>query len=311
MLDAFEPSYVALSQAGTLGARVRMALEELKDCRACPRDCHIDRTVGETGVCRTGRHARVASASPHLGEEDCLRGRNGSGTIFFARCNLQCVFCQNWDISQRTVGKECTARQIAEVMIDLQRRGCHNINFVTPEHVVPQVVEAVGEAVPRGLTIPIVYNTSAYDSLDSLRLLDGVVDVYMPDFKFWKNDSARRYLKAKDYPDRAREAILEMQRQVGPLHTSPDGVAQRGLLVRHMVMPGFVDESKAIFEWIASEVSKDTFVNIMSQYRPEYQVGQRTGDAGGKYAEINRRPTVEEMSEARHAARSAGLWRFD
>jgi putative pyruvate formate lyase activating enzyme len=221
------------------------------------------------------------------------------------------VFCQNWDISQRSTGSECSAERIADLMIALQDQGCHNINFVTPEHVVPQVVEAIADAVARGLSIPIVYNTSAYDSLDSLELLGGLVDIYMPDFKFWGRETSRRYLKAKDYPGRAREAIVEMQRQVGPLRFSPEGIARRGVLVRHLVMPGLLHETQEIFEWLAREVSPDTFVNIMAQYRPENRVGERGRDGEVQYAEINRRPTGEEMNRAYRLAWEAGLWRFD
>jgi putative pyruvate formate lyase activating enzyme len=310
ILDPFEPAYLSLCRSGEMGDRVRRALGELECCRACPRNCRIDRMAGETKVCGTGRHARVASASPHFGEEDCLRGWGGSGTIFFARCNLGCVFCQNWDISQGDAGTECAAERIADLMIALQERGCHNINFVTPEHVVPQVIEAVAEAAERGLSVPIVYNTSAYDSLESLRLLDGIVDVYMPDFKFWVPESSRRYLGAEDYPDRARDAILEMHRQTGPLRLSPDGVARRGVLVRHLVMPGLVGESKAIFEWLAGELSADSFVNIMDQYRPEHRVGEKTAGGRVRFAEIDRGPTRGELAEAHDAARGAGLWRF-
>jgi putative pyruvate formate lyase activating enzyme len=196
-------------------------------------------------------------------------------------------------------------------MISLQNQGCHNINFVTPEHVVPQVIEAIAEAIPFGLRVPIVYNTSAYDSIDSLKLLDGIVDIYMPDFKFWKADSAKRLCKAKDYPDRAREAILEMHRQVGPLKFGADGVARRGVLIRHLVMPGQLDETTAIFDWLAGEVSPDTFVNIMPQYRPAHEVGRIDQDGEPKYAEINRGLTVNDLAAAHDAARNAGLWRFD
>ncbi len=311
VLDPFEPTYLSLHRSGQMGPRVRAALEGLDDCCACPRNCHVNRTAGETRVCGTGRYASVASVSPHFGEEACLRGWNGSGTIFFALCNLRCVFCQNWDISQRSVGSECSAARIADLMIALQTQGCHNINFVTPEHVVPQVIEAIAEAVPRGLSIPIVYNTGAYDSLESLGLLEGVVDIYMPDFKLWGTDTSRRYLRAKDYPERAREAILEMHRQVGPLRFSPDGIARRGVLVRHLVMPGLLDETKAILEWLAREVSPDTFVNIMGQYRPENHVGERKEDGSIRFAEINRGPWRDELTQAYRIAREAGLWRFD
>jgi putative pyruvate formate lyase activating enzyme len=196
-------------------------------------------------------------------------------------------------------------------MLDLQEQGCHNVNFVTPEHVAPQLIEAIAAAAPAGLRVPVVYNTSAYDALSSLRLLDGLVDVYMPDFKFWKPETALALARARDYPERAREAIREMHRQVGPLRFGPDGLARRGVLVRHLVMPGQEDEAAAIFEWLAREVSPDTYVNLMGQYRPEYQVGQITQNGNTKYAEINRRPLAREMQAAHAAARRAGLWRFD
>jgi putative pyruvate formate lyase activating enzyme len=309
--EDWEPAYLATHRRGELGARVRAALAELRDCRACPRNCGIDRLANETRVCNTGRHAIVSSAFAHFGEEDCLRGWNGSGTIFFGLCNLRCVFCQNWDISQKKRGKELTAEEIADLMLALQTQGCHNINFVTPEHVAPQVVEVLAQAVPRGLRIPIVYNTSAYDAVSSLGLLDGLVDIYMPDFKFWARESARQLCKAKDYPERAREAIAEMHRQVGPLRFGPDGLARRGVLVRHLVMPGQADEAEAIFAWLASELSPDTYVNIMGQYRPDYEVGAIAKDGASKYTAINRRPHGDELDLAERAARRAGLWRFD
>jgi putative pyruvate formate lyase activating enzyme len=310
VVEPFEPAYRSLTRA-EISRRVEAGLRELENCCACPRNCHINRTAGETRVCHSGRYALVSSAFPHFGEEDCLRGCNGSGTIFFGFCNLRCVFCQNWDISQRSGGLECGPDTIADMMIELQDRGCHNINFVTPEHVVPQVLEAVAAAIPRGLSVPIVYNTSAYDAVASLQLLDGLVDIYMPDFKFWERDTARRLGKAKDYPERAREAIAEMSRQVGPLRFGPDGVAKRGLLVRHLVMPGLVSETEAIFRWLADEISPDTFVNIMGQYRPAYQVGEIASKGGVKYSDINRPPYDTEMKQAYRAARRAGLWRFD
>ena len=311
MIDDFEPAYLGLLRAGKIEERVAAGLKELEDCCACPRNCHVNRLRNETRVCNTGRYARVASAFPHFGEEDCLRGWNGSGTIFFSLCNLRCVFCQNWDISQQTVGAECGPEEIGDLMLGLQRQGCHNINFVTPEHVAPQVLEAIAAAVPRGLNLPIVYNTSAYDAVSSLQLLDGIVDIYMPDFKFWTYESARRYVKAKDYPERAKEAIKEMHRQVGPLKFGRDGLARRGVLVRHLVMPGQTEEVAAICRWLAEELSPDAYINLMGQYRPEFQVGAEGKDGKLQYAEINRRPTEVEMSRAYEAARRAGLWRFD
>ena len=311
MIEDFEPAYLSLLRAGALEERVAAALDELKECRACPRDCGINRLENETMVCRTGRHAIVSSVFAHFGEEDCLRGWRGSGTIFFGLCNLRCVFCQNWDISQKRVGKECTAREIAAHMLDLQRIGCHNINFVTPEHVAPQVIEAIAVAAAAGLRLPIVYNTSSYDALSSLRLLDGLIDIYMPDFKFWSEERSARLAKARDYPRRAREAVLEMHRQVGPLRFGPDGLARRGVLVRHLVMPGQLEEASAIFDWLSREVSQDTYVNIMAQYRPEYRVGETRKNGSRLHEEIHRTPTSMELEGARVAARAAGLWRFD
>ena len=309
LLDPFEPAYRRVPK-DEMERRVEAGLEELADCRACPRDCGVDRIAGATGVCHTGRRAIVSSAFPHFGEEDCLRGWNGSGTIFFGLCNLRCVFCQNWEISQRAKGEECDAGRIAELMLALQARGCHNINFVTPEHVVPQVVEAIAVASEQGLELPIVYNTSAYDSVDSLRLLDGLVDLYMPDFKFWSRDTARRLCKAKDYPERAREAIAEMHRQVGVLRFGPDGLARRGVLVRHLVMPGQLEEARSIFAWLAA-LSPDTYVNVMGQYRPEYEVGGIARGGAPRYGGLDRRPDAGEVGAAVAAARAAGLRRLD
>ena len=310
-IEPFEPAYLALHRDGTLPTRVEDALAELACCRCCPRDCEIDRLKDETKACFTGRHAILSSAFAHRGEEDCLRGRNGSGTIFFGMCNLRCVFCQNWDISQKQRGHECTAEQIARIALDLQAQGCHNINFVTPEHVAPQVVEAIGVAVPLGLRLPIVYNTSAYDALSSLRLMEGLIDIYMPDFKFWHASTASRLARARDYPERARKAIREMHRQVGPLRFGPDGLARRGLLIRHLVMPGQTDETRAILEWIATELGPDTYINLMGQYRPEYRVGDVASDGSPKYPEIDRIPAASEMVAAHKAARDVGLTRLD
>jgi putative pyruvate formate lyase activating enzyme len=310
VLDPFEPAYASLP-AGEINARVEAAHRELEDCCACPRNCHVNRMANETKICHTGRYARVASAAPHFGEEDCLRGTRGSGTIFFSLCNLRCVFCQNWDISQRSVGRELPPERIADVMLSLQERGCHNINFVTPEHVAPQVLEAVAAAIPRGLQLPIVYNTSGYDSVKSLQLLEDIVDVYMPDFKFWERATAKRLAKAPDYPQRAREAIREMHRQVGPLRFAPNGLARRGVLVRHLVMPGQLAEATAIFRWLAGDISPDTYVNIMGQYGPAYEVGTIARNGRKRYDQIARRPGHDEIQAACDAARDAGLWRFD
>lgn len=261
-----------------------------------------------------GKTIAVLGPGTGLGVSGLIPGRRGwagSGTIFFSLCNLQCVFCQNWDISQRSSGEELPPDRIAEIMIRLQEQGCHNINFVTPEHVVPQLLEAIAVAIPQGLRLPIVYNTSAYDSVESLKLFDGIVDIYMPDFKFWERATAKRLAKAPDYPARARDAIREMHRQVGPLRFAPNGLARRGVLVRHLVMPGQTEEAAAIFRWLAKELSPDTYVNIMGQYHPEFQVGQASTTGGAKYSEINRRPTQDEIGCVRRAARDAGLWRLD
>lgn len=272
----------------------------------CPRECPVDRLADEVGVCRTGRLAQVSSAFAHFGEEDCLRGSRGSGTIFFSYCNLKCVFCQNYEISWEGGGRRVEARELADLMLALQRRGCHNVNLVTPEHVVPQVLEALPHAVAAGLRIPIVYNTSAYDSMRSLELLDGVVDIYMPDFKVWSPDVARRLLLAEDYPEVARRALKEMHRQVGDLELDDDGIAVRGLLVRHLVMPGGVAGTREVSRFLSEEVSPDTYVNIMGQYRPAGRVGRR-----GRYGEINRPVSRGEMLEAYRAAAEAGLHRLD
>jgi putative pyruvate formate lyase activating enzyme len=306
ILDDFEPAYMAMWRAGRLDARVEAALGELEVCRLCPRDCDVNRLADERALCRTGRYAQVATALAHFGEEDCLRGTRGSGTIFFAFCNLRCVFCQNWDISQAPSGVESKAEDIADLMLQLQSAGCHNINFVTPEHVAPQVAEAITIAVHCGLEIPIVYNTSSYDSAASLRLMNGLVDIYMPDFKFWSPTTARRLARAEDYPDTAQAAIAEMHRQVGVLRFGRDGVARRGVLVRHLVMPGQLDEATEIFRWLVGELSPDTYVNIMSQYRPQHRV-----PGNNRYRDVDRRPTAAEMAATYRAAREAGLWRFD
>jgi putative pyruvate formate lyase activating enzyme len=280
----------------------------LADCRACPRDCGVNRLEDRWAACKTGRYAVVASFFPHFGEEDCLRGWNGSGTIFFAHCNLRCVFCQNFDISQDikpAAERGSTPRDIARMMLWLQAQGCHNINFVTPEHVAPQVVEAVSEAAGGGLHLPIVYNTSAYDALESLALLDGIVDIFMPDFKYWSAERSKAYMKAADYPEAARAAIKAMHAQVGPLVFDEDGLARRGLLIRHLVMPGCLDETKAILEWIVSELGPQTYVNLMDQYFPAGKVG------AAAYPEINRRPTSAEFGEAQRIANDLGLRRLD
>ncbi len=293
-----EPAYRALHASGEIARRARLLQESLAECRLCPRRCGADRLSGESGECRVGRLARVSSAFPHFGEEAVLVGTGGSGTIFFSECNLRCVFCQNWDISHGGEGREVEDDDLATLMLALQDRGCHNVNLVTPSHVVAQVVAALAIAASRGLRIPIVFNTSAYDSVETLRALDGLVDVYMPDFKYWTPEASATFLTAPDYPDVARAAIQEMHRQVGDLQVGRDGVAVRGLLVRHLVMPGAVPESLEIIRFLA-EVSPGTHLNVMAQYRP-------LGDAG-KTPGIARRPFWGEVEAVRRAAKEAGL----
>jgi len=294
-----EPSYLALHRSGELDRRAAEAVAALADCTVCPRDCHVDRLADLRMFCATGRRARVATHFAHFGEEDCLRGWNGSGTIFFSWCNLRCVFCQNGDISQKPEGEEVDAERLAAMMLELQAAGCHNVNFVTPEHVVPQVLEAVAIAADCGLRLPLVYNTSSYDSPESLRWMEGVIDIYMPDFKYWDPDRAERYLKARDYPEVARRTIREMHRQVGDLSFDSRGLARRGLLVRHLVMPDAVEDGIRILDWLAREVSSDTYVNVMDQYFPTHKAS--------RYPEIDRRTSRREFRAVRRRAATLGL----
>jgi putative pyruvate formate lyase activating enzyme len=349
--SGFTPAYLRLGLE-ELERRAATAVEGLAACRACPRNCDVDRLSDRWAACKTGRYAVVTSAFPHLGEEDCLRGWNGSGTIFFGHCNLRCVFCQNFDISQgleagpprprparggpgashvssagdpvgrrrspglpegpRLPGPSGTVGTsglppdaLAALMLRLQEMGCHNINLVTPEHVVPQVLEALVLAVRKGLRLPLVYNTSAYDCLESLSLLDGVVDIYMPDLKLFSPELSQRYLKARDYPEVAKAALKEMHRQVGFLQVDASGLATEGVLVRHLVMPGLPEESRAIFQWIVRELGPGTYVNVMAQYRPAGKVGR------GRYPEIDRPLEPLSYGAALAMAREAGLTRLD
>jgi putative pyruvate formate lyase activating enzyme len=296
--------YLELHAAGELRERAHRALGLLEGrCLVCPRLCKVDRLADRPGLCRVGRQAVVASYFPHFGEEDCLRGRRGSGTIFFSGCNLRCVFCQNHDISWQLQGERVTPERLAGMMLELQAMGCHNINWVTPEHVVPQILEALPLAVDGGLRLPIVYNTSAYDSPESLALMDGVVDVYMPDFKLWSSELARSYLAKRDYPEVARHSLGEMHRQVGDLVLAADGMARRGLIVRHLVMPGLLDETEAILRFIADELGPDTYVNVMAQYYP----AGRTGE----FPEIDRHLYRSEFERALELADALGLRRLD
>lgn len=305
------PAYLELAASGDLAARAQRARRLLRACVLCPRRCRADRLGGEAGLCGVARLARVASYGPHHGEERCLSGARGSGAVFFGGCSLGCAFCQNWDISHVpdgrggvAAGEEVDAAELAGIMLTLQSQGCHNINLVTPSHVVPQILEALAAATERGLRLPVVYNTSAYDALVALSLLGGVVDVYMPDFKYWSADAAELYLTARDYPDAARRAIAAMYRQVGDLVIDASGLARRGVLVRHLVMPGGLDDSGRIFAWLA-ELSANMFVNVMRQYRPEGLVGAQPE----RYAPIARRLSGGEHREALALAAAAGLRR--
>jgi putative pyruvate formate lyase activating enzyme len=301
-----DPSYVELWRSGELERRAAEAFELLGErCVVCPRGCKVDRRADVKGLCAIGRNAVVASYFPHFGEENCLRGRKGSGTIFFSGCNLRCVFCQNHDISWEVRGEKVKPARLAEMMLELQAIGCHNVNWVTPEHVVPQILEAMPLAVEGGLRLPIVYNTSSYDSLDSLRLLEGVVSIYMPDVKLLTSEAARRYLKRADYPDVARETVREMHRQVGQLELDERGLARCGLLVRHLVMPGLLEETEAVLHFVAEDLGPGTYVNLMAQYYPSGRVGS------DEYQEINRHVYREEYEAALELAESLGLARLD
>ena len=298
-----EPAYLKTFREGELTTRVEEALKRMEACDLCPRECGVNRMKGETGFCETGRRAKVASYSAHFGEEDPLVGQYGSGTIFISSCNLLCSFCQNYEISHQKEGLEVEPAQMAEMMVHLADRGCHNINFVTPSHVVPQLLEALACAVEMGLKVPLVYNTGGYDKPDTLRMLDGLFDIYMPDFKFWEEKWADRYCGAPNYRDVVINAVKEMHRQVGDLVMDEQGVAVRGLLVRHLVMPGDVSGTEKIMDFLVKEVSVNTYVNVMDQYRP---CGKAHKDAF-----VNRRLRPEEFRRAMDAAIRAGLKRID
>lgn len=300
----FQPAYVALAASGELAKRAKAAYRHLEDCDLCARYCCVNRRKGiEGAVCRTGERAVVASYGAHHGEEDPLRGSAGSGTIFFSWCNLRCVFCQNWDISQRGVGREVEPREIADMMLALQAQGCHNINFVSPSHVVAQIIAAVADAAARGLRLPLVYNTGGYDSPEALALLEGIIDIYMPDMKYGDSALARRYSKVRNYVEVNRAAVKEMHRQVGDLVLDDNGIAQRGLLVRHLVMPHSIAGTGEVLAFLASDVSRNTYLNLMDQYRPAYRVDE--------FPELDRPITREEYPGALAIAARHGLRRLD
>jgi len=299
----FSPSYLDLHAKGILEERAAEARVRMKSCRLCPRECKVNRQEDERGFCRTGRNSVVSSYSPHFGEEDPLVGSGGSGTIFFTHCNLLCLFCQNYEISHLGEGREVSPDRLARVMLHLQEQGCHNINFVSPSHVVPQILAALPMAIEGGLKVPLVYNTGGYDSLETLRLLEGVFDLYMPDLKFMDGEFSQRYCRAKDYPERARAAIREMHRQVGDLILDHRSVAERGLLVRHLVLPGGLAGTREAMRFLAREVSPDTYVNVMAQYHP-------CGDAM-EHPPLNRRITSKEYEEALKIAQEERIRRLD
>lgn len=282
-----------------LSERLEKALEISSNCELCPRKCHVNRLKDEKGFCKTGRNALVSSYGPHFGEEKVLVGRFGSGTIFFTHCNLACVFCQNYDISQLGKGNEVSAQELADIMLELQRMGCHNINLVSPTHWVAQILEALLIAFEEGLKIPIVYNTGSYDSVDTLKLLDGIVDIYMPDIKYGDDEAGMRYSIAPNYFSVAKKAVKEMHRQVGDLKTDDRGIAVKGLLVRHLVLPNDLAGTEKVMEFLATEISTETFVNIMDQYRPLYKARQ--------YPELSRPVNRAEFQRAVKIARKHGI----
>ena len=263
-----EPVYIVTYNKGLFADKIKRAYDMLSSCELCPRKCNVDRLSGQKGICKTGKNAVVSSFNPHFGEEQPLVGTNGSGTIFFTHCNLLCNFCQNYDISHLGHGEEISSEQLAGIMLHLQHSGCHNINFVTPSHVVPQILSAAEIAIKNGLSVPLVYNTGGYDRVETLEILDGVFDIYMPDFKFWDPKIAKATCDAEDYPQTVRKALIEMYRQVGDLVTDESGIAQRGILLRHLVLPSGLAGTRHIMKFIASKISLNTYVNIMPQYRP-------------------------------------------
>jgi len=293
------PAYINLLNNGILEDRVHKLKSMLQDCVLCPHQCKVNRLRGERGYCKTLENPIVSGAEPHFGEEDELVGRNGSGTIFFSHCNMSCIFCQNYDISHLGVGQEIDVYELAELMLELQERGCHNINFVTPGHVVPQMVQSIYIAAQGGLSIPIVYNSNGYDLIDTLKMLEGIIDIYMPDIKFASNQAGLKYLGVKNYYDIAKSAVKEMYRQVGNLMSDSSNIAYKGLLVRHLVMPQNVEHTKKILEFISDEISKDAYINLMNQYYPAFK--------SHNHPEIDRPITTEEYVTASNYAKQSKL----
>jgi putative pyruvate formate lyase activating enzyme len=296
------PAYTVLSRV-ELEEKSALLDEIIRDCTLCPRQCRVDRTADQRGYCRTGSLPFVSSWGPHFGEERPLVGVHGSGTVFFGNCNLGCVFCQNYSISHLGEGEEISHERLAEAMLSLQRTGCHNINLVTPTHQNAAIVRALTIAAERGLGIPLVYNCGGYESVRTLEILDGVIDIYMPDFKYGRRDHAAKYSDAADYPDIVKAALKEMHRQVGDLVINDEGIAERGLLVRHLVLPDQIAGTDEVVRFIAEEISKDTYVNIMDQYHPCYRALE--------YPPLTRRISRKEFDGALDCAKRAGLRRID
>ena len=307
MDDEFKPAYLKLVRSGEMQERVAMAYQLMGKCDLCAWECQVDRQAGSLGMCRSGVKARLSSYGPHLGEEDPLRGWRGSGTIFFARCNMRCQFCQNYHISQTDAGEELKPNDLAAIMLELQNLGCHNINLVSPSHVVPQTLAAIWIAAQNGLRLPVVYNTGGYDSLSALRLLDGVIDIYMHDIKYASQQIARAYSKIPHYPHSNQIAVKEMYRQVGDLQIDRQGLAKRGLLVRHLVLPNDLAGTAEIVHFLAEEISADTYLNLMDQYRPAFNVSQYPN----RFPRLSRPVTSQEYQAALQLAQSAGLHRLD
>ena len=301
--DAFVPAYLQLEEEGRFAERIDEAYALLEACELCPRRCGVNRLRGQTGVCRTADEAVVFSAQPHYGEELPLVGHYGSGTIFFSNCNLRCVFCQNWPIAHEGRGQRLEVEDLADLMLRVQQIGCHNVNLVTPTHVMPQILQATRIAAQKGLRIPLCYNTGGYDAFEAVRLLDGIVDIYLPDLKFMDADPAEQYMGARDYPETAQAAIAEMHRQVGELVTDPHGIALRGLMIRHLVMPNRTSNAHDFVHWVAETLTPSTYVNIMSQYRVEHWAFE--------HPDIARAITVDEFLEAMTWAEEAGLTNLD
>jgi putative pyruvate formate lyase activating enzyme len=298
-----KPGYLRLLESGELDQRVEKVWESLSCCNLCPHCCRVNRLKGEEGFCKVTNQVMVASYGPHFGEEAPLVGIKGSGTVFFSWCNLRCVYCQNYEISHLGVGQIVSPEILASCFLLLQKDGCHNINLVTPSHVVPFILKSLVIAARKGLTIPLVYNTGGYDSVKTLRLLNGIIDIYMPDFKYWDEDTGKRLSKIPNYPQVAKKAIKEMHRQVGDLVIGPDGVAKRGLLIRHLVLPEGLSGTRSILQFIAEEISPLTYINIMDQYRP-------CGEANN-YPPLDRRITADEYAEALKSAKYLGFTRLD